>query len=79
MDFQVTFEKFNSNKVVPEDFDTCILIVGNSIMMGTWDTSEIGCLNDKRGSFFDGIGGHIELASVTAWKCVEDGTLIIKE
>jgi hypothetical protein len=75
MDFQVTFEHFNSNEAVPEEFDTCILIVGNSIMMGTWDKSTIGCLKDKRGSFFDGIGGHIELSSVTAWKSVAEGKI----
>jgi hypothetical protein len=73
MDFKVTITNFNDNTVVPNEFDTCLLVFDDgSTMIGHWDKSSYALAYDERGSFFDGIGGHIALKDIVAWKNLDD-------
>ena len=77
MDYTVNIKDFvivedNQDKI-PKDFSSCCVIdKRENVMFMVWDESLSGKALDKRGSFFDGIGGHLALEDVIAWKAVDN-------
>ena len=84
-DFSITLDGFifvEDSDILPLSFETCICVLKEKddedgegeyyTLVGVWDESRAGRSEDKRGSFFDGCGGHFTLNEIIAWKPLND-------